>query len=378
MTEQSQSSDQIRILTDEEERDSPGFFFESLRNVLVNVIQGSSPRFSIGIFGDWGTGKTTLMRLIEEKIADQNGIEPVWFNAWRYEREEQFAIIPLLKTIAFALPNEKQFESLKQKLKIGASNFLKKTPDIITHIVTSIASKYLGEGAGDITEEVIESFRQGFNSKLELLAEVDRNTLYFDGIEDIKKEIQKLRENNSTFSIVVFVDDLDRCSPERALAVFESVKVFLDIEGFIFVIGLSITTIARLIEKKYKDTGIKGEDYIRKIIQIPIFLPTWKPSDIVGIVDNLIRNNRVDPAYADFFKEEKDILETAVEPNPREIKRFINNFMIASKVFSSPNLDRQVLLLNQALQLRWDAFYQKFASDEKFRAAGNVLELSNF
>lgn len=56
------------------------------------------------------------------------------FETWRYEREEQFALIPLLKTIAFALPNEKQFQNLKQKLKRGAINFLKKTPDIISSI----------------------------------------------------------------------------------------------------------------------------------------------------------------------------------------------------------------------------------------------------
>ncbi len=48
------------------------------------------------------------------------------FETWRYEREEQFALIPLLKTIAFALPQENRFEDLKNKLKRGAINFIKK------------------------------------------------------------------------------------------------------------------------------------------------------------------------------------------------------------------------------------------------------------
>ncbi|MFZ0515375.1 MAG: hypothetical protein WAM14_27505, partial [Candidatus Nitrosopolaris sp.] len=95
------------------------------------------------------------------------------FETWRYEREEQFALIPLLKTIAFAIPNEKQFQNLKQKLKRGAINFLKKTPDI----VSSIISKHVSEEAGTIIAAAIDSFREEFNSKLELLAELDRGAL---------------------------------------------------------------------------------------------------------------------------------------------------------------------------------------------------------
>ena len=93
--------------------------------------------------------------------------------------------------------------------------------------------------AGIITEAAIESFRKEFNSKLELLAEVDRDTLYFDGFEAIRRELKEIRQKNSSFRIVVFVDDLDRCSPTKTLEVLESIKVFLGMEGFIYVMGLS-------------------------------------------------------------------------------------------------------------------------------------------
>lgn len=105
------------------------------------------------------------------------------FETWRYEREDQFALIPLLKTIAFALPDDEKFERLRDKLKRGATNLIKRTPDI----ASSIVSKFLGEKTGEITKEVIESFKHEFNSKVELLAEVDRDTLYFDGFEDIEQ-----------------------------------------------------------------------------------------------------------------------------------------------------------------------------------------------
>ena len=142
--------------------------FDLYRDAIVNIIKNSYPKFTIGIFGDWGTGKTTLMNSINEILKEnENDIVRVPFETWRYEREEQFALIPLLKTIAFALPEEPKFKNLKQKLKRGAINFIKKTPDIIS----SIISKNINEDVGVITKEAFTSFKTEFNSKMELLAE---------------------------------------------------------------------------------------------------------------------------------------------------------------------------------------------------------------
>jgi predicted KAP-like P-loop ATPase len=111
--------------------------FDLYCDAIVTIIEKSYPKFTIGIFGDWGTGKTTLMNTIDESLKEfKNEIITVRFETWRYEREEQFVLIPLLKTIAFALPEEKEFTNLKQKLKRGAVNFLKKTPDIISSIIS--------------------------------------------------------------------------------------------------------------------------------------------------------------------------------------------------------------------------------------------------
>jgi predicted KAP-like P-loop ATPase len=77
--------------------------FERYSDTIVNIVRNSYPKFSIGIYGEWGTGKTTLMKVVEKKLRQTDDILPVWFNAWRYEREDQFAIVALLKTIAFAM-----------------------------------------------------------------------------------------------------------------------------------------------------------------------------------------------------------------------------------------------------------------------------------
>src|SRR5205814_1871326 len=56
------------------------------------------PQFAIGIFGDWGSGKTTLMRAIERELQKHRDVVCVWFNAWRYEREPDL-IVPMLDTL---------------------------------------------------------------------------------------------------------------------------------------------------------------------------------------------------------------------------------------------------------------------------------------
>jgi predicted KAP-like P-loop ATPase len=77
------------IITDEV-APSPILDFGAYTNAIVKMIKESIPKFSIGIYGEWGSGKTTLMKSIEEKLSQESNkdILTVWFNAWRYEREE--------------------------------------------------------------------------------------------------------------------------------------------------------------------------------------------------------------------------------------------------------------------------------------------------
>ena len=56
---------------------------------LADIIRNSTPRFSIGIFGGWGTGKTTLMSMIRNKLENDKKIITVWFDAWRYEKKNK-------------------------------------------------------------------------------------------------------------------------------------------------------------------------------------------------------------------------------------------------------------------------------------------------
>ncbi len=180
--------------------------------------------------------------------------------------------------------------------------------------------------------------------------------------------MKKIWEKYPKSRIVVFIDDLDRCSPKRALEVFESVKVFLDMEGFVFVMGLSHETIAKLIEAEYQASGIKGAEYIRKIIQIPFLLPAWNKADTKEILDNLLKRGHIDETYRQLIEENKDTISNVVEPIPREVKCFVNSFLISYKICSGMgSIKPKELLLIQALKSRWYDFYRIFSAEREFR-----------
>jgi hypothetical protein len=81
----------------------------------------------------------------------------------------------------------------------------------------------------------------------------NQGKIYFhEHISDhVKDGLERIRKETENFKIVIFVDDLDRCTPERALEILESIKTFFDIEGIIFVIGIDPSTIDPIIKTKY-------------------------------------------------------------------------------------------------------------------------------
>lgn len=331
------------ILADDIEVD-PILDFDRYSDAIVNIVKGTEPKFTIGIYGEWGTGKSTLMKSIEEKRHDYI-ILTVWFNAWRYEREEHFALIALIKTVAYAMEEHPIYKELKPILLKGLRIFGK-------DFLRQVASQF-------ISEKGIENFEKSLLPKMELLSEMDKDTIYFDGINKIQNEMQKIIQKYPKSRVVVFIDDLDRCSPKTTVEVFESVKVFLGMEGFIYIIGLSHDTISKLISAQYKESGIKGDQYIKKIIQIPITIQEWNIDDVKLLVQNLVNKNILHTRHREILEKNINLIAKAVEHNPREVKRFINNFIVAHEMYSvDKNIKSEQLLVVQAIAIRWNNFYR--------------------
>lgn len=159
---------------------------------------------------------------------------------------------------------------------------------------------------------------------------------------------------------MIFVDDLDRCLPDKALQVLESAKVFLDAEGYVFVVGLDRSIIEKCVDCKYgKESGISGIDYIKKIIQVPFNLPGLREQEVKTYVQRL-RDQLKETAVEEHVEKYLDIISKGMEANPREIKRFVNNFILVNQI-SASETEPNMLLVLLVIQFRWEGFYRAIA-----------------
>src|SRR5690242_96718 len=79
--------------------------FRPTANAIVETITNASRRpLTIGIFGGWGSGKTSLMQMVEGRVKEK-GIKTVWFNAWKYSGKE-VVWNALIQTILLAMKND--------------------------------------------------------------------------------------------------------------------------------------------------------------------------------------------------------------------------------------------------------------------------------
>ena len=148
---------------------------------------------------------------------------------------------------------------------------------------------------------------------------------------------------------MIFIDDLDRCTPERALEILESIKTFFDIEGIIYVIGMDPLTIDPIIKTKYKDNPkIDGLNYLQKIVQLPFQIPVWGSVNLSNMIGNLLQKAGLSESYSEEILKDtnQELIIKATQLNPRDIKRFINSIVLAREFYSQDikNIDKIIAI----------------------------------
>jgi hypothetical protein len=357
----------ISLIMDEPETEKILLEFPKYITTLYTLILNSTPRYTLGIYGDWGTGKTTLMKNVMSLLESQ-GCNCMEFNAWRFAHEERHATYPLMLSIMTKiLENSNVQQSLQkgklEKFKLKIWQVIKGLKGSVTLKIPELAEFNLQIDPSTMTPEN--------EQKIDILKLADKTKPpLLEGIEIIRAMLDEVNgpKENSKLRLVIFIDDLDRCTPEKATEIFESVKVFFDIEGIVFVFGLSQTIIEAAINLKYEHFkgAFDGRSYLKKIIQVPFTLPTWSEEDIEKFVLGLIEKNE-NLHYANFFKENSLLIAQGIESNPREVKRLLNNFILSHQIHQKNNiLDMKKLLAVQILSFTWRDFYDAISLDPEF------------
>lgn len=332
------------------QQDQDGLGFSSYARAIVTAVRDTNGPLTIGIFGEWGTGKTSLMQLVQDALKGDDKIFPIWFNAWQYEQEEH-PLVPLIGTILNQLQGpgdsgESTFENslgpeksktFFQSLRALASRHsFKIKAKLPWGVELECAPNFQG---GDETAAGPSGAGSDGESHLSRLLD---QSIYYQTLEALAGI-----NLGADLKVVVFIDDLDRCFPDKAIKLLETIKLILSQAGFIFVLGVSRSVIEGYLKHRYvKRYGLEefhAKKYLEKIVQLPFDLtPIREPGRIKTFFEVLFRSHRGEKSHlgeiAATCKESAALLNAigAIQDfNPRGIIRFINSLLIGKIIFAA-------------------------------------------
>lgn len=305
-------------------------YIESFEYLLKNHSELITPPLVFGIHGKWGTGKSTFMKLIKNKL--DKDFYTIEINPWEYGENQNFITIFLAKLYS----NEEVKKKIFLEGKDSAANFLK---CIFKPLKLSIDVKPLkleydfNKFSLDEQQNVIESF-------------ISENFALKESITYILNH-EFFREKK----IVVFIDDLDRCSVSKIMEVIESIKLIFNSPNCIFFLGCDTNYIESALSIEYEkftedkqmlnfDLNSFSREYLEKIIQIPFFIPSISEKAIRGYIDSIL-NSREDPYDQNKTIEKKENLFNSFRSNLKN--EFISDLIIKSNL--NPRRIKRILNL---------------------------------
>jgi len=377
--------------------------FKVHADLIVDVINDDDVLpVTIGVFGDWGSGKSSILKIVEKELIGnakdgfKDGTLVLYFNGWVFEGydDAKAALLESIiekfakhKTLGSKVKDEtvKLFKSVKwmrlmglgfKKIYVSAVKaYLIGGVSLIPYLLSEfsqiepaeLANKLKGDDAGNFLSSIIKK------------NEEDEITM----VREFRDEFKKMLDKSEIEKLVVIIDDLDRCTPDRLIENLEAIKLFLNVDKTAFVIGADPRIVRHAIELRYKTDGIENSsdvesrnerivsDYLEKLIQVPYYLPKLTDNEVETYLSLLFcqkelganfekvlkafyltrENNRYDVfGLGDIGSilepEEKSKLTNSVsiiaslspiiteglKGNPRQIKRFLNTYSLRDRL----------------------------------------------
>ena len=284
---------------------------------LSNFIIRSDTPITVGLQGEWGTGKTSLMSLLLEDFNEKN-IACSWVNTWEYSlfRDANETTPGVLRGML-----EKLKESCKSRgiwtLKDDTEEKFKSAARFLGGLANQIVANQTGI---DVKGAAVGGGNQKSSAEVAEIKALIAD-LIADLIKDPKNPIEK---------VVFFVDDLDRIPPGDAVEVLEALKNIFDIPNCVFILAIDYDIVVKGLESKFGPKTDENEREFRsffdKIIQVPFSMPTGT-YDIENFLVNKLKS-----LGTDIQEQEKELYVKAVKYsigyNPRSLKRYLNAFSL--------------------------------------------------
>lgn len=376
---------------------------------------------SIGVYGDWGSGKSSLIRMSMKKAEEAEGTVCLIFNGWLFEGYED-AKTALMGSILDAIQENQTLTEKARKCISGLyksvdklkliKNGLKYTGDFLfTGGIGTITSMTVKNILANSREQAPEAFEGMEGLDLEkvfdsIKGELDNKEIRED-IKAFQNNFAELLEETKINRLVVFIDELDRCSPDTILETLEAIRLFLFTGKTVFIVGADERHISYAVQRKFDEIEGQqiniGKEYLEKIIQYPIRIPRLSDREMEFYINCLLFEKDLsqfdsekitkflqkkkaenflefeltydliaseDSNLADKIKDSlvvarqlSDVLAQGLNGNPRHCKRFLNSLVMREKMskHKNINLDRKILAKIMLLEYFKPSLFKKIA-----------------
>ena len=422
--------------------------FTSVADTVAEaIVQSSGQPLSVGVSGAWGVGKSSMIKLIrravEERAGDQDGRDYLFvdFNAWLYQGFDD-ARAALVEVIAAALlerAEETKTGEAKVKEILKRVNWLRAAKlGVGSAIALALGLPPVGLlgdlhrtvrtlGSGKADEETLESLDQTASD----LGTEGRALLRAQPSSSPPKEIQALRDSfeealaEMNLTLVVLIDDLDRCLPPTTIKTLEAIRLLLFLRNTAFVLAADNEMIKQAARRHFEGASEKiVTSYFDKLIQVPIRVPplgtqevraylmllfvenstlgpdekeeirrrvcerlsqTWKGKRVDG---SFLRSQGINlPARLNVHLDQADRLaplmasSSQIAGNPRLIKRFLNALSLRMAISKAHDVGVDEAILAKMLLFERCAqpkAYEKIAKAVNEDAEGKARFLADW
>jgi len=267
-------------------------------NTLLEVIKDSKTPFTIGLFGGWGTGKSSIIKTIKEKLnnAKSSKVKVFVYDAWKYSKD------PFRRT--FLLEFLKDFGlNTKEIRRALYSSKTKNTNWGISRVISYSRSESIS------TEKLIEheKFEGIFKESIAQITNDKKiSWKYFKELIGYEKKIDK---------IVIVIDNIDRCHENLAFELLLTIKNFLEQKNVIFIIPIDECELKKHIQKE----GHDGNEFLRKLFNTTLTIKKFSEDDLFYFAQDLKEKYKLD-----LNNNVLSLISQEFSKSPRKIIQFLN------------------------------------------------------
>lgn len=379
---------------------------EAIATTIIGLLREKPDRpVTIGVHGDWGAGKSSVLEMIEAGFAGNKDALCLKFNGWRFQGFED-AKIALIEGIVTGLVEKrpalskaagaakdifKRIDWLKVAKNAGGLALTAftgiPTPDQVGAIVGSLEGMLSNPGQL-ATKENLSSAIEGVKAVLK--PSESKNVP--EEVEAFRKAFDNLLKEAGVDQLVVLIDDLDRCLPDTAIETLEAIRLFVFTARTAFVVAADEAMIEYAVRKHFPDlpdtTGPRdyARNYLEKLIQIPFRIPALGETETRIYVTLLLTGAELgeeDSGYGELIKAARTrlkrpwesapldaaavsaalgqnankahnalilsdqigpILASGAKGNPRQIKRFLNTLLLRQRMAEARGFGEEIKL----------------------------------